>query len=127
MILIADDDLDFAENCSMLLESYGYDTRVVQSGSAALERISDQQPELLISDCSMPGITGPELSEQLRASPSTKGLPIVLMSGSLRCRIAPGSSYDAFLRKPFLAEELLVEVRRLLPGGTGISYPHQGH
>lgn len=127
MILIADDDLDFAENCSMLLESYGYDTSVVLNGSDALAKISDQQPELLISDCSMPGITGPELSERLRASPSTQGLPILLMSGSLRCRIAPGSSYDAFLRKPFLAEELLVEVRRLLPGGTGTSYPHQGH
>ena len=127
MILIADDDSDFAENCSMLLESYGYDTSVVLNGSEALAKISDQQPELLISDCSMPGITGPELSEQLRASPSTKGLPILLMSGSLRCRAAPGTSYDAFLRKPFLAEELLCEVRRLLPDSTGTSHQHQGH
>ena len=124
MILIADDDSDFAENCSMLLESYGYTTSVVLSGTQALAKISDEHPELLISDCSMPGITGPELSEQLRATPSTSGIPILLMSGSLRCQAAPGTSFDAFLRKPFLAEDLLVEVRRLLPSNPGASHPH---
>ena len=127
MILILDDDSDFAENCSMLLESYGYDTSVVLSGAEALAKISDQQPELLISDCSMPGITGPQLSEQIKASPSTMDLPILLMSGSLQCRVAPGKSYDAFLRKPFLAEELLVEVRKLLQKNPGAGHQHQGY
>ena len=127
MILIADDDSDFAENCSMLLESYGYDTSVVLSGEEALAKISDQQPELLISDCCMADFTGLELSEQMKASPSTTGIPILLMSGSLRCRVAPGKSYDAFLRKPFLAEDLLVEVRKLLQKNPGAGHQHQGH
>ena len=127
MILIADDDSDFAENCSMLLESYGYDTNVVLSGADALEKISDRQPELLISDCCMPDLTGLELSAKMRASPSTMGIPILLMSGSLQCRVAPGKSYDAFLRKPFLAEELLVEVRKLLHEQPGAGLSHQGH
>jgi CheY-like chemotaxis protein len=114
MILIADDDVDFAENCSMLLESFGYDVNVVSSGSEALARISNQQPELLISDCCMPDIGGLKLSEQLKARPAGLQFPILLMSGSLQCRVAGGPSYDAFLRKPFLAEDLLLEVRKLL-------------
>jgi CheY-like chemotaxis protein len=114
MILIADDDVDFAENCSMLLESFGYDVNVVSSGSEALARISNRQPELLISDCCMPDITGLQLSEQLKARPDGLQFPILLMSGSLQCRVAGGPSYDAFLRKPFLAEDLLLEVRKLL-------------
>lgn len=57
MILIADDDSDFAETCSMMLESYGYDVSVVPDGVQALARISARQPDLLISDCSMPGMT----------------------------------------------------------------------
>jgi CheY-like chemotaxis protein len=114
MILIADDDVDFAENCSMLLESFGYDVNVVSSGSEALARISNRQPELLISDCCMPDITGLQLSEQLKARPDGLHFPILLMSGSLQCRVAGGPSYDAFLRKPFLAEDLLLEVRKLL-------------
>lgn len=121
MILIADDDSDFAENCSMMLEAYGYDVSVALSGSEALAKISDRQPDLLISDCCMPEMSGVELSEQLKAQAPAHPFPILLMSGSLRCRVAPGFSYDAFLRKPFLAEELLLEVRKLLPDITPAS------
>ncbi|HEU4852896.1 MAG TPA: response regulator [Telluria sp.] len=125
MILIADDDADFAENCSMMLESHGYDVSVVLSGQEAWESIFDQEPELLISDCSMPGMSGIQLSEQLKARSSGHDLPILLMSGSMRCRVAPGTNYDAFLRKPFLAEDLLLEVRKLLQNSAGHPYP--GH
>ena len=62
MILIADDDVDFAENCSIMLESHGYDVSVVTSGPEALARIAACQPEFLISDCCMPGMTGLQLS-----------------------------------------------------------------
>ena len=125
MILIADDDSDFAENCSMMLESHGYEVKVVPNGAQALDRISSRQPELLISDCSMPGMSGLELSTQLRTSAAAKDLPILLMSGSLQCQVAPGKSYDAFLRKPFLAEDLLLQVRKLLQRSDGAA--HKGH
>jgi CheY-like chemotaxis protein len=114
MILIADDDVDFAENCSMMLESFGYDVSVVLSAAAALAKISDRQPDLLISDCCMPEMGGLQLSEQLKARPAEMQFPILLMSGSMQCRVAHGTSYDAFLSKPFLAEDLLLEVRKLL-------------
>ena len=119
MILIADDDSDFAESCSMVLESHGYDVSVALSGGEALEKISDRQPDLLISDCCMPDIGGPQLSDQLKARPLDQQFPVLLMSGSLRCQVAPGKSYDAFLRKPFLAEDLLLEVRKLLQNSAG--------
>lgn len=119
MILIVDDDVAMAENCSMFLETKGFDVCVAGSGAEALSRIFDNLPELVISDCSMPGMTGIELSKRLKDNPSTAALPIVLMSASLRCDAAPGSSYDSFLRKPFLAEKLLEEVQKLLP-----STPH---
>lgn len=127
MILIADDDSDFAENCSMVLESHGYDVSVVLSGTDALAQITHQQPDLLISDCCMPGIGGPELSEQLKARPLAQQFPVLLMSGSLRCEVAPGKSYDAFLRKPFLAEDLLLAVRKLLHDSSGPAYRCEGH
>lgn len=115
MILIVDDDEAMAENCSMFLETKGFSVRVAGSGAAALAQICQTLPELVISDCSMPGMSGVELSERLKDNPSTADLPIVLMSASLRCDAAPGSSYDSFLRKPFLAERLLEEVQKLLP------------
>lgn len=118
MILIADDDADFAETCSMLLELHGYEVDVAFNGADALEKIAQEQPDLLISDCCMPDLSGPELSEQLKARPSEAQFPILLMSGSLQCRVARGSAHDAFLRKPFLAEDLLRAVRKLLPQGV---------
>lgn len=127
MILIADDDSDFAENCSMMLESYGYDVSVVLSAEEALVTISARQPELLISDCCMPEMSGLQLSEQLKARPADGQFPILLMSGSLQCRVAGGTSYDAFLRKPFLAEDLLFEVRKLLQNCAGSAHRQEGH
>lgn len=117
MILIVDDDPALADNCAALLEVYGYATTVALSGREALDKIAvpDTHLDLLISDCTMPGINGMELSRRVRASAQTCMAPILLMSGSLECDIVVGDSYDAFMRKPFLAEALLAEVRRLLP------------
>lgn len=114
MILIVDDDSAMAENCSMLLESYGYEVSVAFSATDALSKIKALRPDLLISDCCMPDLTGLELSQRLHAEPDGYRLPILLMSGSLQCQVAPGKSYDAFIRKPFLAEKFLIEVRKLL-------------
>lgn len=119
MILIVDDDAAIAETCSMMLEAHGFNVNVAVSGAEALDRIKSASHELVISDCVMPGMSGIELSEKLRADPLTAQLPILLMSGSLRCEIAKGASYDAFLRKPFSAESLLEEVRKLVGAEHG--------
>lgn len=116
MILIVDDDIGMTEACSMYLEAQGFEVRIAGSGAEALSSIEHNKPELLISDCAMPGMSGVELSEHLKHDPVTAQLPILLMSASLRCDIARSASYDAFLRKPFLAENLLSEVRKLLDG-----------
>jgi two-component system chemotaxis response regulator CheY len=121
MILIIDDDESMAETCSMYLEAHGFNVSIAASGAEALVRIQANSHELIISDCAMPGMSGVELSEKLRGDPSTATLPILLMSASLRCEIADSLSYDAFLRKPFLAENLLVEVRKLL-GSSANNY-----
>jgi two-component system chemotaxis response regulator CheY len=116
MILIVDDDSNLAENCSMFLENYGYDVSIALSGAEALSQIEARQPDLLISDCCMPDLTGLELSQRLNAGSSGSPFPILLMSGSLQCQVAAGKSYDAFIKKPFLAADLLGEVRKLLDG-----------
>lgn len=115
MILIADDDTDLAENCSMMLESHGYEVILASNGLEALERIHEQKPDLLISDCVMPQMGGLRLSEEIKSRALENQFPILLMSGSLKCQVAPGTSYDGFLYKPFLAEDLLSNVRKLIP------------
>lgn len=114
MILIVEDDLDLAVTCSMVLEACNFDVQVAHSAEEALLKIAECKPDLLISDCVLPGRSGLELSQQLRSLHSRDTLPIMLMSGSLRSRVAHGDSFDAFLNKPFLAEALIAEVNHLL-------------
>lgn len=116
MIMIVDDDAGMAETCSMMLETHGFEVCVAGSGAEALAKIRSGTPELLITDCAMPGMSGVELSETLKAKAATAALPILLMSASARAEIPKSRSYDAFLRKPFLAENFLIEVRKLLAG-----------
>ena len=118
MILIVDDDANFAEHCSMLLSGYGYEVQVADSGHQALDKIGFQFLDLLISDCSMPGMGGVELSRRVKARASTRMTPILLMSGARESDLGECCSYDAFMRKPFLAEELLHKVRTLVPKYT---------
>lgn len=114
MILIVDDDAGMTETCSMLLEAHGFNVSVAATGAEALSRMQESAPALVISDCAMPGMSGVELSETLKADPATSSVPVLLISGSPRCDVAQGTSYQSFLKKPFLAENLLVEVRKLL-------------
>lgn len=122
MILLVDDDESMTDTCSLMLEAHGYEVSVAENGSSALSQMQEGAYELLISDCMMPGMSGMDLSNQLRADPRTADCPILLMSALRRCDIAPGNNYDGFLRKPFLAENLLLEVARLIKPSAG---PHQ--
>jgi two-component system chemotaxis response regulator CheY len=115
MILIVDDDSAVAEICVMMLESYGYQASTARSGADAIAKLAAQDVDLMVADCVMPDMGGLELSRQLRVVQKSTAMPIVLMSGSLQSDVAVGSTYDAFLRKPFLAEHLLAQVQRLLP------------
>ena len=114
MILLVDDDECMTDTCSLMLEAHGYEVSVAGSGRTALTQMQQGAYELLISDCMMPGMSGMELSDQVKADPKTAHCPILLMSASMRCDSAGGSNYDGFLRKPFLAESLLREVDRLI-------------
>lgn len=116
MIMFIDDDSDMRDMCTLFLESQGYQITAAASAADGLRKIREEQPELVISDCAMPGMSGVELSECLRADPQTAHLPILLISASMRCEMGAKVSWDGFLRKPFLAETLLLEVQKLLAG-----------
>ena len=99
----------------MMLESYGYQATIALSGVEAIAQVDAQQIDMLIADCVMPDMGGLELSSRVKLAQRSRAMPIVLMSGSLQSEVAAGNTYDAFLRKPFLAEHLLEQVERLLP------------
>lgn len=80
-ILHVDDDEDILEITRMALQLVDqFELRQFDSGEAALEAIPEVQPDLLLLDVMMPGMTGPELWDNVRSRPGTADIPAVFVT-----------------------------------------------
>ena len=114
-ILIVDDDPNIREVLGVLLRSEGYLTMEAENGSVALEKIRENpEVDLVILDIMMPGISGVEVCEQLRAVSSVPVLFLTAKSQDADMVEAYDSGGDDFLAKPFSQTELLMKVKSLI-------------
>jgi putative two-component system response regulator len=117
LVLVVD---DLAANRELLiahLEKLKYDVREARDGIEALEAIDELEPDLILLDVDMPRLDGIAVCERLKAHPTRRLIPIVILTASqdraTRLRgIAAGA--DDYLSKPFDANELLIRTRVLL-------------
>jgi len=94
----------------MLLESEGFDVVEAHHGGAALERVKEAEPDLIVTDLMMPVMSGRDLIERLRSDPKTAEIPILVLSANRNIEVAGA---DASLPKPFEIEALLDTARSL--------------
>jgi two-component system chemotaxis response regulator CheY len=115
-ILVVDDNASLGENIAECLEAEGYAVSLAADGRRALMSLADEPPPAaVLLDLLMPGMTGRELVQHIRADPRLRGVRLVLMTGHPSA--SPESlSVDAFLPKPFGVDELLSAV-------AGVSSP----
>ena len=112
-ILLVEDEESLAYLATMILEGCGYSISHARSGEEALTMMEHSKPDLLLTDNMMPGMDGIDLCRRLREKTSAGNIPIIMLSASPRPDEA-GDLVDAFLRKPFTPERLIVVVRRVL-------------
>jgi DNA-binding NtrC family response regulator len=114
-ILVVDDDEDLRDTIVRLLRMHRYEVDEVESGKLALERLERSDPDLVLMDIHMPGLTGIEVLEAMRARGDTR--PVIIMSGAgtieLAVRATQLGALD-FLEKPARTERLLVSVENAL-------------
>jgi DNA-binding NarL/FixJ family response regulator len=116
-ILIVDDDLTLRRILHNSLEQRGYQVVSVGSGKDALARFSQDVPDIIVSDVSMPEMDGFEFCRQLRSQPSGKLIPFIFLSAKneLNDRVQGHTiGADNYLTKPFEMKELLANIEALI-------------
>ena len=114
-ILVVDDLADNLLLLKLVLEAEGYSVEVADNGSAALAKVEEMQPDLMLLDVMMPEMTGYEVAQRIRQSEKLAAMPIVLITAYDEETVACGEDVgaDGFIRKPIDFDELLARVRCL--------------
>lgn len=115
-ILLADDSVTAQNMGRRILSDAGYEVTTVNNGSAALKKIAESKPDLIVLDVYMPGYGGLEVCQRLRESDDTARIPVLLTVGKLepfKVEDVRRVRADAFIIKPFEASELLTALTKL--------------
>jgi CheY-like chemotaxis protein len=115
-ILLADDSVTAQNMGRRILTDAGYEVVTVNNGSAALKKIAENKPDLIVLDVYMPGYGGLEVCQRVKENPETKQIPVLLTVGKLepfKAEEARRVGADSFIIKPFEATELLTLLTKL--------------
>jgi two-component system KDP operon response regulator KdpE len=116
-ILVIDDEFQITRVLKKSLGAHRYDVRTAADGEAAMDTFRDFHPDLVITDLSMPGMSGIDVCKAIRR---TSDVPIIVLSvkGEEQTKVeALDAGADDFVTKPFGMNELLARVRASLRRG----------
>ena len=118
-VLVVDDEFGIAEFLMDVLAEKGYSVITAANGKQALARIGEAKPDLVLLDFMMPVMNGAGMLKALAGDPTTRDIPVVMMSALGESAIAEEcDGYAAFLRKPFKISTVIETVARLIAGNA---------
>ncbi len=121
-LLLADDSITVQKVVNLTFADEGIDVVTVGDGDAAIAKLAEFMPDLVLADVNMPGLSGYEVCERIKQNPETANIPVLLLVGSFEAfdddeALRVGA--DGHLTKPFQSIRLLVnKVNDLLGGGS---------
>lgn len=118
-IIIVDDDELFSDIACEVLADAGHMVSAAHDGESAMAAIAESEPDLLILDYNLPGISGLEILRRARANPATQRVPAMMLTredGRLLKARAGHDGADDYLVKPCAPATLVRHVEALLIG-----------
>jgi DNA-binding response OmpR family regulator len=116
-VLVVDDDRDYVDILRMQLERRGFSVTIASCGTEALERVQEQKPDVVLLDVMMPDLTGFDVLQRIRETPTTASLPVILISAKGdEDDMMTGYQYgaDYYITKPCTPTQLLYGVGLVL-------------
>ena len=120
-ILVVDDDPDFVEITSMVLESVGHEVVSAADGNEGLRKLREEQPDLVILDVIMDTVLdGLHMSQEMADDPDQHAIPILMVTSIANSDYATlfptdeSIHIDDFVSKPIAPDDLLRRVKMLL-------------
>lgn len=117
LVLVVEDEAALATMLRYNLEKQGFRVDEAVDGQEALTRISETQPDLVLLDWMLPGVSGIEVCRQIRRRPTTRDLPVIMVTARTEDGDAVrglNTGADDYITKPFNMESLLARMRALL-------------
>jgi CheY-like chemotaxis protein len=116
-VLVVDDSQTVRKVVERLLVSVGHDVILAENGEAAVTRVEKERPDLVITDVSMPGMSGYDVCKFVKSHALLSGTPVLLIAGIVDAEItrqAQACQADGVLKKPLKGSSLQESVRELL-------------
>ena len=116
-VLIADDEPNILISLEFLMKREGHTVSVARDGNEALAAIQRERPDLVLLDVMMPGKTGFDVCQAVRADDKLASVKILMLTAKGRVTdLAKGTALgaDAYMTKPFSTKELAAKVREML-------------
>jgi PAS domain S-box-containing protein len=122
-LLIVDDNVDAADAIGTLLSLNGYDVATAHDPDEAMERASTFDPDVILLDIGLPGMTGYELAQKLHADPATSRAKLIAITGYGQpgdTEQASAAGFAGYLVKPVDLEQLRARIDAILAGAGSV-------
>ena len=119
-ILLCDDELHILRAAEFKFKRAGYDVVCANDGQEGWEIIEQGRPDIVVTDCQMPRLSGLGLAERIKNTPATASLPVIMLSAK-GFELSPEELRSQFgirclMAKPFSPRELFARVEAVLAG-----------
>ncbi len=117
LILIVEDDANSRKLVRDVLQVKGYRTIESETAEEGIRLAKEQQPALILMDIQLPGISGIDALQVLRADPDTKAIPVIAVTASVMTAQQQNvleAGFDGFERKPISIAALLKKIQNLV-------------